>query len=79
MFKILEVYLCDHARQLEYSKQYLLQVRCYFSSLSTSIHEANLKVVTKNNLLSSARVLLFTYPIRPYKHLKMHDRQSKIV
>ena len=53
IFKILD-------RQLEYSKQYLLQIRCYFSSLSTSIHEANLfEVVIKNNLWSSARALLF--------------------
>ena len=60
IFKILEVYLRDYARQLEYSKQYLLQVRCYFSSLSTSTHEANLlEVVTKNNLQSSAHGLLF--------------------
>ena len=64
IFKILEVYLCDHAHQLEYNRQYLLQVRCYFSSLSTSIHKANLlevsiKVVTKNNLQSSVCALLF--------------------
>ena len=37
-----------------------LQIRFYFSSLSTSIHEANfLKVFTKSNLLSSACGLLF--------------------
>ena len=60
IFKILEVYLCDHTRQLEYNIQYLLQVHCYFSSLSTSIHkESLLKVVTKNNLWSSAHALLF--------------------
>ena len=54
------VYLCDHTCQLEYNKQYLLQVHCYFSSLSTSIHEANLlEVVIKNNIRSSARALLF--------------------
>ena len=75
IFKILEVYLCDHARQLEYNRQYLLQVCCYFSSLSTPIHEANLlEVVTKNNLWSSARVLLFILhtlsdPINFSKHI----------
>ena len=51
IFKTLEVYLYDHGRQLEYSKQYtrnLLQIRFYFSSLSISTHEANLlEVATK--------------------------------
>ena len=59
----LEVYLRDHTRQLECSKQYSMietYYRFFFSSLSTSTHVANLlKVVTKNNLRSSARGLLF--------------------
>ena len=62
VFKILEVYLCDHDRQLEYNKQYSIIETYYkfvfqfdFHSLSISIHEANLlEVATKNNLWSSA-------------------------
>ena len=60
--QILEVYLRNHTRQLEYNKhavlnyRNLLQIRFYFSSLSISIHKANLlKVASKNNLQSSAR------------------------
>ena len=57
----LEVYLHDHACQLECSKQYSMietYYKFYFSSLST--HEAYLlEVVTKNNLQSSACGFLF--------------------
>ena len=60
IFKSLEVYLHDHAHQLKYSKQYSKLLCFYFSSLSTSAHEAILlEVVTKNNLQSSAHGLLF--------------------
>ena len=59
IFKILEVYLRDHARQLEYSKhaQYSIIETYYRFVLLQLIHfEANLlKVATKNNLQSSAR------------------------
>ena len=49
------VYLCNHACQLEYSKQYsVIEITTgsfYFSSLSISTHKASLlEVVTKNNL-----------------------------
>ena len=78
IFKIIEVYLRDHARQLEYSKQYLLQVRCYLSSLFTSIHEANLiKVVTKNNLWSRTCVRCYLYYI-PYQTLPINFSKCKI-
>ena len=65
IFKILEVYLHDHTRQLEYSKQYsmiesyVLQVHFYFSSLFT---EQTSKLLPKNDPRLSARRLL--YPIR---------------
>ena len=56
IFKNLEIYLCDHARQLEYSKQYSM-IENYYRFVFTIAHypfpltKGNLlKVVTKNNL-----------------------------
>ena len=81
IFKILEVYLRDHARQLEYSN--LRQIRLYFSSLSI-LKQASSKLLPKiiycqahmgftmDNIVS-----LVTYPIRRNKLLKMHNRRSQ--
>ena len=55
IFKILEVYLRDHACHV------------YFSSLSASTHEANLHEVTKNNLRSSGLLFIVQTFIIPYQ------------
>ena len=72
---ILEVYLRDHAHQLEYNKQYPI-IETYFTSAHYlfSIHEAIIYGQVHAGFTIDNIVSMVTYPIRRNKLLKMHDR-----